>query len=161
MSMLDISILSVLAVSGLRGLFRGLVKEAAAIAAIFLGGLLAFHFHESAAVLLAGFLPLIAAKVVSFISLLLLVGLAAHLVGNLLTKIVKLALLGWVNRAGGLVLGLLEGALLLSIFFYGVTAVPFKSKLKENIEANPAARQLAAFGGAVFDRAKSVKVTLP
>ncbi len=97
MSLLDIAILAVLALGALRGLLRGLIKEAAALTALLLGGWLAFRYHEKAAVLLHGMLPPVAARMVAFVLLLILVGLAAHLLGNLLTGLVRLALLGWVK----------------------------------------------------------------
>jgi len=157
MTFLDISIISVFAIFGLRGLFRGLIREAASITAILLGGWLAYRFHEPAAVIFASALPISAARVVAFILLLILVGLAAHLLGNLLEKVVKLALLGWVNRAGGIFLGLLEGGLLLAMIFYAVTAVPLRFQFKESIEKHAIAAQLALYGGVLMDRARSLR----
>ena len=161
MTLRDISISAVFVIFGLRGLFRWLIREAASITAILLGGWLAYRFHEPAAVVFAGALPVSAARVVSFILLLLIAGLASHLIGNLLEKVVKLALLGWVNRAAGIFLGLLEGGLLLAMVFYAVTAVPFRFQLKESIEKHGVATQLAQFGGILLDRAKSLKATSP
>ncbi|ACD94738.1 CvpA family protein [Trichlorobacter lovleyi] len=161
MSLLDIAILAVLALGALRGLLRGLIKEAAALTALLLGGWLAFRYHEKAAVLLHGMLPPVAARMVAFILLLILVGLAAHLLGNLLTGLVRLALLGWVNRLGGMVLGCLEGALVLGMFFYAVVAVPFSFPFKETVQKHPFAHPLASFGGSTLDRAKTLRQQSP
>ncbi len=157
MSLLDIAILSILALGGLRGLLRGLIKEAAALTALVLGGWLAFRFHEQAALLLHTLVPPTAARMIAFVTLLILVGLASHLLGNLLTRLVSLALLGWVNRVGGLLLGGLEGALILGMVFYALLAVPLSFPLKESIRQHTLAAQLAQLGGMALDHAKSLK----
>lgn len=157
MSLLDIAILTVLALGGLRGLLRGLIKEAAALTALLLGGWLAFRFHEQAALLLQSMMPPVASRMIAFVTLLILVGLAAHLLGNLLTRLVSLALLGWVNRVGGLLLGSIEGALILGMVFYAVLSVPFPFPFQESIRQHTFAGQLANLGGTALDHAKSLK----
>lgn len=157
MSLLDIAILSILALGCLRGLLRGLIKEAAALTAFVLGGWLAFRFHEQAALLLHPLLPPTAARMITFVTLLILVGLASHLLANLLTRLVSLALLGWVNRVGGLLLGGLEGALVLGMVFYALLTVPLSSPLKESVRQHTFATQLAQLGGTALNHAKSLK----
>jgi len=103
-------------------------------------------------------MPLHVARVVAFVGLLLAVGVSAHLIGNLLTGLIKLAFLGWVNRLGGLVLGFLEGALLLGMVLYAIVSVPFSFKFKEQIRQNTNAVLLARFGGMALDQAKALKV---
>jgi len=161
MSLLDISILTVLGLGGLRGLLRGLIKEAAALTALILGGWMAYRFHEKAAVLLHSLVPPVAARMIAFVLLLILVGLAAHLLGNLLTSLIKLALLGWVNRLGGLALGCIEGALVLGMLFYAVIAVPFSFPLKETLQKHHVAQVLAQFGGTALDQAKALRQVTP
>lgn len=161
MSLLDISILTVCALGGLRGVLRGLIKEAAALLALIMGGWVAFRFHDKAALLLADIVPPTAGRMIAFVCLLVLVGLAAHLLGNLLTRLVTLALLGWVNRLGGLVLGCLEGGLVLGMFFYAVITVPFPFTFKDTVQHHPVARQLAQYGGMALDRAKNLRQQLP
>jgi len=161
MSLLDISILTVLGLGGLRGLLRGLIKEAAALTALILGGWLAYRFHEKAAVLLYSLVPPVAARMIAFMLLLILVGLAAHVLGNLLTSLIKLALLGWVNRLGGLALGCVEGAMVLGMLFYAVIAVPFSFPFKDTLQKHPVAHVLAQFGGAALDQAKALRQVTP
>ncbi len=157
MSLLDIAILSILALGGLRGLLRGLIKEAAALTALVLGGWLAFRFHDQAALLLHTLVPPTAARMIAFVTLLILVGLIAHLLSNLLTQLVTLALLGWVNRIGGLLLGGLEGALVLGMVFYALLAAPLTFPFKESIRQHALATQLAQLGGTTLEHAKSLK----
>ncbi len=161
MSLLDTSILTILALGGLRGLLRGLVKEAASLAAVLLGGWLAFMFHEKVAMLLQGTIPPVASRMIAFVALLILAGLAAHILGNLLTRLLKLALLGWVNRLGGMALGLIEGSLVLGMVFYSVIAAPFVFTFKDTVKKHSVAYPLAQFGGMAIDRAKSLKLQSP
>lgn len=161
MSLLTIVILAVLALGSLRGLLRGLIKEVASVTAFILGGWLAYRFHEAAALPLTSLMPLHAARIVAFVGLLLAVGLCAHLIGNLLTGLMKLALLGWVNRIGGLALGFMEGALVLGMVFYAIAAVPFTFPLKEQIRQDRHAAQLAQLGGMALDRAKALGALRP
>jgi membrane protein required for colicin V production len=161
MSLLDISILTVLALGGLRGLLRGLIKETAGLTALLLGGWLAFRYHEKAAGLLHGMLPPVASRMIAFVALLILVGLIAHLLGNLLTSLVRLALLGWVNRLGGMALGCIEGALVLGMFFYAIGTVPFSFTFKETVTKHHIAFPLAKFGGTVLNQARSLRQQTP
>lgn len=156
MNQLDIVIMAVLALMGLRGLLRGLIKEVAALTALVLGGWLAYRFHDTAAAPLKPLMPVPVAEVVTFVLLLIMVGLVAHLLGNLLTGLVKLALLGWVNRLGGVAVGLLEGSLILGMIFYAIMAIPFAFQLQDSIKKHPAASMLAVFGGSMLDRAKTL-----
>lgn len=161
MSLLTITMLAVLAFGSLRGLLRGLIKEVASVTAFVLGGWLAYRFHEAVAIPLTSLMPLHAARIVAFVGLLLAVGLSAHLIGNLLTGLMKLALLGWVNRVGGLVLGFMEGALVLGMILYSIIAIPFSFPLKEQIRQDTHAALLARFGGIALDQAKSLGTVKP
>ena len=161
MSLLDLTILTVLALGAVRGLLRGLIKEAAALTALVLGGWVAFRYHEQAATALNGMVPPVAARMIAFVVMLILVGLLAHLLGNLLTSLVKLALLGWVNRLGGLALGSLEAGLLLGMFFHAVLSVPFTFQFKTLVQTHPIASPLATFGSMALDHAKTVQQQTP
>lgn len=161
MNLLDSTILAVLVLGGLRGLLRGLLKELAAVAAFLLGGWIAFKYHPQAAELLAGLLPSPAARILAFTALLILVGLSAHLLGNLLTSLINLALLGWVNRLAGLALGCFEGALVIGMIFYAIGAVPFSFPLQQSIQNHAFALRLAQLGGAAIDGAKALRPITP
>lgn len=161
MNLLTIVMVAVLVLGGLRGLLRGLVTEVASLAALVLGGWLAYRFHEALAVPLATLMPYHAARIVAFTGLLLAVGLGAHLAGSLLTSLVKLALLGWVNRLGGLALGVLEGALLLGMMLYAVVSVPLAFPLKEQIRQDRHATMLVHFGSLALDHARILRSSLP
>lgn len=156
MNTLDISIIAVVAIAAVRGLFRGVIKELASIAAILLGGWFAYRYHADVAALLGTAIPSPVSRLLSFLLLMLLAGLASHILGNLVEKVVKLALMGWVNRLGGIMFGAFEGAVLLSMFFYAVTSLPFKLQFKDEVKSHYGASMLAGFGSILLDRAKSM-----
>ena len=70
------------------------------------------------------------ALVLSFILIFLTLGLLFFFFGHLLTVVFKIMLLGGVNRIGGVVFGLLEGAFLLCMILYFGTTKPVPDKLK-------------------------------
>ena len=157
MNLIDSIVVAVIALGAVRGLLRGLIKEAATLTAFLAGGWLAYRLYEKAALLLDGLIPLPAARILMFAILLIGVGLIAHLLGNLLTGLVNLALLGWVNRLGGMVLGGAEGAVVLGMLMYAVTAIPFEFPLKQQLQSQTHAQMLITLGGGILDRAKSIQ----
>lgn len=158
MSLLTIAMLAVLTLGGLRGLLKGLIKEIASLTAVVAGGWLAYHHHEAMALPISEFMPLHAARITAFIGLLLTTGICAHLLGNLLTTLMKLALLGWVNRLGGLIIGCLEGALVLGMLLHAVVSAPLKLPIKEQIKNDFHATALANLGATVLQQTKALGV---
>ncbi len=157
MNLIDSIVIAIVALAAVRGLLRGLIKEAATLTTFVLGSWLAYRLYEKAALLLDGLIPLPAARIIMFAALLIGVGLIAHLVGNLLTGLVNLALLGWVNRLGGLLLGGVEGAVILGMLMYAISAIPFTFPLKQQLQEHPHARMLVTLGASVLDHAKTLK----
>lgn len=161
MNMFDTALLTILALGGLRGLLRGLIREVASLTALIAGGWLAFRYHQQAAVLLTGLIPPAAAHLGAFLALLILAGLTAHLLGTLLTRLMTLASLGWLNRLGGVVIGCLEGALIMGMVFHAVLAVPFQFSLKTTVQAHHGAVELARISGMLLDRARTQQRPAP
>jgi membrane protein required for colicin V production len=111
MHWLDIVILVALAIATFLGLRMGLIKAALILVGIVVGVILAGHYSGPLAQRLT-FIPSEGvAKVVAFAFILIGVLVIAAIVAKLLTWAAKVVMLGWVNRLGGAVLGLLLGAL--------------------------------------------------
>jgi membrane protein required for colicin V production len=126
-----------------------------------LGGWMAFRFHEKAAVLLSWCDTTGGCRMIAFVTLLILVGLAAHLLGNLLTNLVSLALLGWVNRIGGMVLGCLEGSTWpWHVFLRRCHDTVFLSVQGDGTKTS-IARPLAQLGGTAIDQPRVLRQTTP
>ncbi|PLX83861.1 MAG: colicin V production protein [Desulfuromonas sp.] len=123
MGVVDIAILVLLAVSLIKGLLRGLLKEVCSLAGLVVGGFLAFRFHAPLAEwMIQSFdLPAKLCVVAAFLALFLSALVAFSALGFLLSRLVKLVFLGGFNRVAGGLFGLAEGVLLLAVVLYGLS----------------------------------------
>ena len=116
MSWLDIVILVAIAMATFLGLRMGLIKAVLVLAGIIVGVILAGHYSGPLGERLA-FIPGEGiAEVVAFAIILIGVLLIAAVLARLLTWTAKAIMLGWVNRLGGAIFGLLLGAIFCSAF---------------------------------------------
>ena len=114
MNLVDLLVLAIIAVSALLGLSRGLVREMLGLGSWLLAGYGAFVFGPQ-------FMPVAeraignpdiadpAAYVLTFIALLIVFSLVANVIGRL----VRVSVLGGVDRSLGLVFGLVRGVVIL------------------------------------------------
>jgi membrane protein required for colicin V production len=109
MNWLDIVIVVLIVVPVFLGLKAGIVKALFTVAGVIVGVVLAGRFSDS----LAGIFSFIsnpgAAKVVAFAIILLAVMIVAVVLAMLVKWALSAVLLGWVNRLGGAILGLILG----------------------------------------------------
>lgn len=148
MNLFDIIILSILGFFAAKGLIRGLVNEASSLAGLLVGGWLAYKFHPLLAVPLKGALHLPAhlSSFLAFIIILLLTGICAHIIGNVITAALRLVMLGSLNRLGGLLIGIAEGALLLCMVFSIATSPFMPEQIRNKIRSTESANLLAQTG---------------
>lgn len=114
MNWLDIAVLVILGVSAFNGLRQGLIKTALSLAGLIIGIILAGQFYQQLAGLLAFIPNEDIANIAAFILILVGVMVIASILARLLKFAVSVVLLGWVNRLGGAVFGLVLGAIFLS-----------------------------------------------
>ncbi len=114
MNWLDIVIIVLLLISAVGGLFNGLIKSVFSLVGLIVGVVLAGRFYTG----LAGLLRFIPdeniARIVAFIIIFLVIIIIAAILGVILTKLVSTMLLGWLNRLGGAVFGVLIGAVFIA-----------------------------------------------
>lgn len=112
MNQVDVVLLVLLVPFALRGLFRGLLREAAALVGLVVGVVVAAsRWHELAAVLVDRFaVSAQTAGVVAPAAVFLAVYLVAVLIGAILHRLARTLLLGPVDRTAGLVFGAAKGA---------------------------------------------------
>lgn len=148
MNLFDVIIFSVLCFFAVKGLVRGLVNEASSLAGLFIGGWLAYRFHPLLAVPIksALHLPTHLASFLAFIIILLITGICAHIIGNVVTAALRLVMLGSLNRLGGLLIGVAEGSLLLCMVFSVATSGFMPEQIRNKIRATESARKLAQTG---------------
>ena len=122
------------------GIKNGLIKQVVAFAVIYFGITLSLKFATPASewILEHVKIPEFWAKAVSFILIFFAVALVLSLLGKMLEKIIKISLLGWLNKLLGIVVTFCIFALLFSVVVYFVDSannlldfIP-KEKLEES-----------------------------
>jgi membrane protein required for colicin V production len=111
MNWLDILILVLIAVPAVAGLKFGIIKILFTVAGIIIGVVLAGQFSGS----LAGKLTFIDdpgwAQIAAFAFIMIAVLILAGVAAGFLSSVLSAILLGWVNRLGGAVLGIVMGGI--------------------------------------------------
>lgn len=102
------------------GFNKGLVRQVAGIAALFLGVWGAWYFSGFAADKIA---PYIEAdkqvlNVIAFILVFILILISVNLIGKAAEGIVKISMMGWLNKLLGIIFAILKTAFILSILIY-------------------------------------------
>lgn len=118
MTTTDIILLALFIPAVWQGLSKGLINQVIGIASLFLAAWLANKFSIPAADALAGQFTKAQPQVLkigAFVVIFLVTILAAGLLGKLITKIIKFATLGWINRLLGLLFGIIKTALILGL----------------------------------------------
>ena len=163
MNVIDMIILVILCFFAVKGLIRGLVNEAATLAGLVVGGWLAYRYYPSLAAPISGFLhmPAHLASFLAFIFILLLTGICAHVIGNIITAALRLVLLGSLNRLGGVLLGTAEGAFLLCMVFSIATSAFMPEKIRDNIRSSEPANLLAVTGDRFLSKWRADTVRRP
>lgn len=125
MNGLDIVIIAIITISIAFGLKTGLIKRAFSLLAIVLGLSVASRTYLQSAGILENVIhnPNVC-KGLSFAIVFILVAIAITVVGRLLKGMVNLLLLGWVDRIGGAVLGLIGAAILFGAILLVITKFP-------------------------------------
>jgi membrane protein required for colicin V production len=123
LSAVDWIIVVILTLAGLNGLRKGFFITAFGLVGLVASLLVASWYYQPLADRLHSLLPwLKLAEVFSFLLLLVLVSVAAGLLGRSLRNFFRWAGLGWADRLAGLGLGLLQGALLITIMVIFLSA---------------------------------------
>lgn len=121
---LDIIILVVIAASAVMGIFKGFVRQLASIAAIILGMWCAGKFTGYLSSLTKEWLHLEMSQqtlhIIMFAVIFIAVLVLAHFLGKLIEGLVKLSMLGWLNRILGLLFGAMKAIVILSVAVYAV-----------------------------------------
>ncbi|MCF0176744.1 MAG: CvpA family protein [Bacteroidales bacterium] len=118
MSTLDIILSVCYALFIIGGLRKGLILQVTAVAALVVASWAAYMFAGQAAQWFsthtsAGQISTVA----SYIAVFVLSALACHLLGNLLSKSVKMVALGWLDRLGGMLLSVVTCTIVLGFVF--------------------------------------------
>lgn len=125
MNIIDIIILLCCIPAVFHGLGKGFVAQVAATAALIAGAWLSFKFSGIAVGWLKPYidLPDGTLQVIAFALILIVVFLALTLVGKLLEGMIKIVMLGWLNKLLGVAFALLKTALIIGLLVILVDTV--------------------------------------
>ena len=127
MTVLDLVVIALIALSVLFAYWRGMVREVVALAAWIVGLVAAFRYMEPVATIFSGFdLAPAVRHVLAFALILVLFMIGGALVAWLLRSAVHAVGLGFVDRLLGAIFGVARGVLLAVLFALvaGLTALP-------------------------------------
>jgi membrane protein required for colicin V production len=131
MNLLDLGIIVILLLVGLRGYFRGFLQEVSVIVGLVIGLIFAAHYYLRVARLLAQWVytPLYA-RIISFLVILVLCYWLIRIAGHFLHRFLSIAYLGSLDRVLGGAFGLVKGTVILGFILTLITlSVPKDSKL--------------------------------
>lgn len=148
MNLVDILIWVVLLGFAVKGFMKGLVREVCCLLGFVIGGWVAFAYYGPVAAAIGPHihLPRLVVPVLSFGLIFVTLGLFFFFLGYVLTTFFKIILLGTVNRMAGLFLGLLEGALVLSVVLSLAAREPVPEKVRRNVAGSAWAKPFAVCG---------------
>ena len=131
MATLDIILLICFIPGIIRGLSKGFLEQALALAGVVLSVWAAFRFSSLVCTWLKPYVDISEAtlNVISFALILIAISLAVLLLAKLLTKVVELAMLGWLDKTFGLVFALAVTALVIGVFIILFDTVNLKFNL--------------------------------
>jgi len=146
----DLIVLGLIVLLALRGVVRGLVREAFDIGALLLGTVVAFRLAAPAGRTLAAMsgLTVEVARVVAGLGLFVALSLVAAIGARLVQRSIRVVPgLGLLDRLGGAGVGALYGILLVTVTVTLVRALPMPAPVEETLRSSDVATALASPGG--------------
>lgn len=157
MNWLDLLIALLLVYFVLKGLKRGLVREALGLVGVVIAFVVATVKMNNGVSLISKYvsIPSQVATAISFIFIFVAVLLIFWIVAELVRGLLSVSFLGWVDKLGGVILGLFKGSLIASLILLFIPLLPlpldFSAQMEKSILAGPT-RKIAP---AMFDFFKS------
>jgi membrane protein required for colicin V production len=139
MNTFDIVILLVLSIFIIRGIFRGFINELITLIGLVIGYLVAITYLDLAMSFIISIfpdLPEIAIKIVCFAGIFIGTNILLRFAAHFLTKTLSFAMLGWLNRLLGGLVGLLKSILIITIITFLTNLLPYSEVLLNKIGTN-------------------------
>ena len=144
---LDIIIIVLIAVPGLRGLYRGLLEELTALAAVILGVIFANKYYYDVAPLVEKMFN--DPKIVGILAYALVfscVVLVVTVFGKLLRKVLSVTFAGWLDHLAGCLLGAGVGLVLSCLAYMVINHFSPQADLLRNSQLVPYLEQAVQWG---------------
>jgi membrane protein required for colicin V production len=139
MNLFDFVVLIIVCYCLVRGCFRGLVKESFSIIGVLAGFYGAYTYYPRISTLLAGWIPNEGhGNILAFMIVFFVVFFVVSILGIIIRYLINTFFSGWVDRVGGIVLGILRGGLIVAVVFIALTAfLPKKTPFLQNSRLSP------------------------
>ncbi len=137
MNVLDVIIGIVLILFALTGLRKGLIIEAFYLLSFVAGAYGAMHFSDAVADWMSDFINIAEEYlvIVSFIVTFIIFMILMRFIGRILSRLLEAVCLGFVDKIGGLVFGVLKGLLLVSIVIMIMNVFGATNLINEDIRS--------------------------
>jgi membrane protein required for colicin V production len=132
MNSLDLFFIIVLSFFFIRGVFRGFILELTMVIGLIVGYLFAISYLSIATTFLAKYLasvPVSVLNIMSFVAIFVATNLFLRFIAGIVTKTLKFAMLGWMNKLLGGIFGVCKSVLVLSIIILIIDLVPFGERI--------------------------------
>lgn len=138
MNVLDLIIGIVLVLFALAGLRKGLIIEAFYLLSFVAGAYGAMHFSDAVADWMSDFINIAEEYlvIVSFIVTFIIFMILMRFLGRILSRLLEAVCLGFIDKIGGLVFGVLKGLLLVSIVVMIMNVFGATNLINEEIRAS-------------------------
>lgn len=122
LNLFDVVSLSILSYCVLRGIFRGIIREASAIIGVIAGFYCSYTYYGLAAKKLAAYISSPAyANIAGFLLVFAVVFGIINLIGTGIRYILNIALLGWADRLVGALFGGIKAVMISSVILIALT----------------------------------------
>jgi membrane protein required for colicin V production len=145
----DLALIVVFSLFGLRGYFKGLFREVLSLCGLVFGFMIAVRYDERAAALAGSYgnFPPLVLKGAAFIVIFFMVYFAFNLVGWLLHRSAKALFLQTVNRLGGIAVGMGKGAALIAVLAFIVHSASWMpDSTKQSLDSSYLVSPLSRLG---------------
>ncbi len=150
MNFVDILIGVVLLILAVKGFAKGLIREVCSLLGLVVGSLAALIYYRPLAEALHDHIHLshYLRAILSFGLIFLALGLLFFFLGHILTTLFKFMLLGGINRVGGALLGIIQGAVILSMVLPWIVVEAMPAGVRMPVVESFMARPFLDFGRA-------------
>ncbi len=138
MNYIDYIILVVVLFFAVKGLLRGFFHEVLGLVGILVGLVLATKYMSDLSVWMAKLidLPSIAVLLLAFLFIFFGVIILSQLLANVLEKLSKFSMLGWLEKIAGGIIGFVKGGLIISLLLLFITVIPFGKQLIPGLDGS-------------------------
>jgi membrane protein required for colicin V production len=138
MNWLDIILLTIMILTAIIGVFKGLVKQVIGLVAVVAGLILASFYYEQTAGIFETFIPnRLLSNFLGFLLLFVVVLIAGAILGHLITKVMK-GPLAIANRLFGAVFGFIKAVLICGIIVFALVSFEIAKPALETSVLAPA-----------------------